>query len=53
MENHEAFQYTYSAKEQQEIKNIRQKYETPQQAEDKMAQLRRLDAAVKIGRAHV
>ena len=46
MENHEAFQYTYSAKEQQEIKNIRQKYETPQQAEDKMAQLRRLDAAV-------
>ena len=47
MENHpskETFQYTYSAKEQEEIKNIRKKYAAPE--EDKMAQLRRLDAQV-------
>jgi hypothetical protein len=46
MENKETFQYTYSAKEQAEIKAIRKKYEAPEQTEDKMAQLRRLDAAV-------
>jgi hypothetical protein len=46
MENKEAFNYTYSAKEQEEIKAIRKKYVTPEKAEDKMAQLRRLDAAV-------
>ena len=42
----ETFNYTYSAKEQEEIKAIRKKYAAPEQAEDKMAQLRRLDAAV-------
>ena len=46
MENKGTFNYTYSAKEQEEIKNIRKKYETPEKTEDKMEQLRRLDAAV-------
>ncbi len=46
MENKERFQFTYSAKEQAEIEAIRKKYSTPEQTEDKMAQLRRLDAAV-------
>ena len=40
------FSYSYSAKEQEEIKNIRKKYAAPEKAEDKMEQLRRLDAAV-------
>ena len=40
------FQYTYSAKEQAELKRIRDKYTTPTEAEDKMARLRRLDASV-------
>lgn len=42
----EAFNYTYSAKEQDEIKAIRKKYEAPEKTEDKMDQLRRLDAGV-------
>lgn len=48
MENKEkeTFQFTYSAKEQDEIKAIRKKYTAPEQTGDKMAQLRRLDAAV-------
>ncbi|MBQ3065228.1 MAG: hypothetical protein IJC98_03225, partial [Clostridia bacterium] len=46
MENKETFNYTYSAKEQEEIKAIRKKYVAPEETEDKMAQLRRLDAAV-------
>ena len=46
MENKGTFNYTYSAKEQEEIRNIRKKYEAPEKAEDKMEQLRRLDAAV-------
>lgn len=44
MENKETFNYTYSSMEQEEIKNIRQKYVTP--TEDGMARLRRLDAGV-------
>ena len=40
------FQYTYSAKEQAELKRIREKYTAPTEAEDKMARLRRLDASV-------
>lgn len=40
----ETFQYTYSAKQQEEIKNIRKKYVAPE--EDKMEQLRRLDRSV-------
>ena len=45
-ENHKSdtFQYTYSAKEQEEVKRIRDKY-LPKE-EDKMAQLRKLDAGV-------
>ena len=46
MENKESFHYTYSAKEQEEIKRIRKKYTAPAAEEDKMAQLRRLDASV-------
>ena len=40
------FQYTYSAKEQAELKRIRDKYTAPAEVEDKMARLRRLDASV-------
>lgn len=40
----ETFHYTYSAKEQQEIQNIRKKYAAPE--ENKMERLRRLDAGV-------
>lgn len=42
----ETFSYTYSAREQTEIQNIRKKYETTTEHEDKLAQLRRLDASV-------
>ena len=38
------FSYTYSAKQQEEIQNIRKKYVSKE--EDKMEKLRRLDAAV-------
>ena len=40
-ENKNTFTYTYSAKQQEEIQRIRQKYLPPE--EDKMEQLRRLD----------
>lgn len=40
------FSYSYSAKEQAELKRIREKYTAPTQTEDKMARLRRLDASV-------
>lgn len=43
-ENGSAFRYTYSAKEQEELKRIRQKYTPPE--EDKMEQIRRLDRSV-------
>ena len=48
MENKEkeTFNYTYSAKQQEEIKAIRKKYSAPEEKEDKMAQLRRLDHGV-------
>ena len=46
MEDKNTFQFTYSAKEQEEIKAIRKKYATPEKSEDKMEQLRRLDASV-------
>lgn len=46
MEKKDAFQYTYSAKEQEEIKNIRKKYAPPEKHGDKMEQLRRLDKGV-------
>ena len=40
------FSYNYSAKEQAEIKKIREKYTPPTDVEDKMERLRRLDASV-------
>ena len=49
-EKKESFTYTYSAKEQEELKKIRQKYEPKE--EDKMDQLRRMDASV-TGKATV
>lgn len=42
----EGFQYTYSAREQAELKRIREKYTPTTEVEDKMARLRRLDASV-------
>ena len=49
MENKEnqAFQYTYSAKEQEELRRIREKYASEKsECEDKMERLRRLDRGV-------
>ena len=43
-EQNETFNYTYSAKQQDEIKSIRKKYSAPE--EDKMEQLRKLDRQV-------
>jgi hypothetical protein len=40
------FRYTYSAKEQAEIKKIREKYAPAEPVEEKMERLRRLDAGV-------
>ena len=40
------FSYTYSAKEQAELKKIREKYSPVSEVEDKMTRLRRLDASV-------
>ena len=39
----EGFNFTYSAKEQEEIRNIRKKYTVSDESEDKMERLRRLD----------
>ena len=48
MENkdNQTFNYTYSAKEQKQIKAIRDKYTAPEEREDKLSQLRRLDESV-------
>ena len=49
MENNnenKGFQYTYSAKEQAELKRIRDKYTPTTKEEDKMERLHRLDASV-------
>ena len=46
MDKKDGFTFTYSAREQEEIKRIRDKYEAPAEAEDKMAYLRRLDDGV-------
>lgn len=45
MEEKRTFNYTYSASQQEEIKSIREKYIPKMQKEDKMDQLRRLDAS--------
>ncbi|MBR6619804.1 MAG: hypothetical protein IKK85_05630 [Clostridia bacterium] len=44
MDNNEFFQFSYSASQQEEIKNIRNKYLPAE--EDKMKQLRKLDEGV-------
>ena len=44
--NNDVFSYTYSVKEQEEIKRIRQKYTKENKEVDKMERLRRLDAGV-------
>ena len=41
-----SFSYTYSAKEQEELKKIREKYTSPPESCDKLARLRKLDASV-------
>ena len=41
--NKDGFSYTYSAKEQAEIRKIRERYTKPDKEEDKMETLRRLD----------
>ncbi len=47
-EQNETFNYTYSAAQQKEVEAIRKKYveDTVPKTEDKMEQLRRLDASV-------
>lgn len=45
-DNKNGFEYTYSAKEQAELKKIREKYEPVTDATDKMTRLRKLDASV-------
>ncbi len=45
----ETFTYTYSAKEQEEIKKIRDKYEPTTKEETPMEQLRRLDESATKG----
>ena len=52
-EKNETFTYTYSAKEQEEIKRIRDKYAPPATEETSMEQLRRLDASATRGAAVV
>lgn len=42
----EAFEYTYSARRQEEIEKIRKKYMPVEEEEDKMEQLRKLDRSV-------
>lgn len=44
--NDNAFTYTYSASRQEELKRIREKYAVSTETEDKMEQLRKLDASV-------
>ena len=46
-QENQSFHYSYSAKEQEEIRKIRERYTKPQsESVDKMEQLRRLDAGV-------
>ena len=49
----ETFTYTYSAKEQEEIKKIRGKYTPPTKEETSMERLRRLDKSATKGAAVV
>lgn len=47
MENRSSFKITYSAGQQAEIESIRKKYLPKEEQEDKMAQIRALDARVE------
>ena len=49
MDNNTTFNYTYSAKEQEEIKRIREKYASPTKEETSMEQLRRMDESATKG----
>ena len=53
MDNNNTFSYTYSAKEQEEIKHIREKYATPTKEETGLEQLRRMDESATKGAAIV
>ena len=53
MDNNTTFNYTYSAKEQEEIKRIREKYAAPTKEETSMEQLRRMDESATKGAAIV
>ena len=44
--NNGSFRYSYSAREQEEIRRIRDKYQPPEERETKMDRLRRLDNGV-------
>ena len=48
-EKNETFTYTYSAKEQEEIRKIRDKYAPPAREETSMEKLRRLDRSATRG----
>ena len=48
-EKKETFTYTYSAREQEEIRRIRDKYAPPAKEETPMEKLRRLDASATSG----
>ena len=48
-EKKETFTYTYSAKEQEEIRKIRSKYAPPAKGENSIEQLRRLDESAISG----
>lgn len=45
-EKNDTFEFTYSAKEQAEIKRIRDKYEKKEEPENKLEQLKKLDESV-------
>ena len=46
MDKENTFSYSYSAKEQEEIRRIEEKYKEKTEKEDKLEKLRRLDAGV-------
>ena len=46
METNDGYSFSYSAKEQEELKAIKSKYVTTGAGEDKLARLRRLDKSV-------
>ena len=45
-QNNDSFSYSYSAREQEEVRRIREKYTAPEERETKMERLRRLDDSV-------